>query len=139
MVSVKKLNKILRGIPPVINLKRVETLEECDHVIIVNNVDFGKSFLIRKDKYEVATNITEFILPEYEIAFMLTTNPRNRGKCNEAAHCKKIIQVCRLVLRSFNQTGTFHSVRNCKTKCWAALITCSSSSSPFSTYLVLYV
>ena len=91
MVSVKKLNKILTGITPVINFKRLETLEECDHVIIVNNVDFCKSFLIRKDKYEVATNITEFILPKYEIAFnMLTTNPRNRGRCNEAAHCKKL-------------------------------------------------
>ena len=89
MVSGKKLNKILRGITPVINLKRVETLEECDHVIIVNNVDFRKSFLIRKDKYKVATNTTEFILPKYEIAFMLT-NPRNRGRCNEAAHCKKL-------------------------------------------------
>ena len=64
MVSVKNLNKILRGITPVINLKRVETLEECDHVIIVNNADFRKSFLTRKDKYEVATSITEFILPK---------------------------------------------------------------------------
>ena len=90
MVSGKKLNKILTGITHFINLKRVETLEECDHVIIVNNVDFHKSLLIRKDKYEMATNTTEFILPKYEIAFMLTTNPRNRGRCNEAAHCKKL-------------------------------------------------
>ena len=90
MVSGKKVNKILRGITHVINLKRVETLEECDHVIIVNNVDFRKSFLIRKDKYEVATNITKFTLPKYEIAFRLTTNLRNRGRCNKAAHCKKL-------------------------------------------------
>ena len=38
----------------------------------------------------MAMNTTEYILPKYDIAFMLTTNPRNRGRCNEAAHCKKL-------------------------------------------------